>query len=295
MQHSIYYVRNKKLPYLLLLPQVAITLIFFIWPALHAFLESFFIEDPFGLHQHFVAFHNYAELFSDSGYLFSIFVSIVYAVLVMLFTIGGGLFFALLANRTLHGGSIYKTLLIWPYAVAPAIAGILMRFLFNPAVGLIPYYLEKHGYHWNYLTHPWQALFLVTFTAVWQQLSYNFIFYLAGLQGISKSLYEAAALDGAGHRQRFWHITFPLLMPITFFLMIMNLLYAFFDTFSIIQIITQGGPANATEILVYKVYKDGFVGLDYGSSAAQSVVLMIIIGVLTYLQFKYVEKKVHYK
>jgi len=281
-------------PYLLLLPQVLITLIFFVWPALQALRLSFLFEDPFGLHTRFVGLKNFSELFHSSDYLHAFCITIIFSIAVTVLALMGGLFFAVLVNRVLRGKSIYQSLLLLPYAIAPALAGMLMRFLFNPAVGVLPYWLEHWGIKWNYLVYSGQALFLVVIAAAWQQLSYNFIFYLASLQNVPRSVLEAAELDGANSWQRFWHIIFPLLGPTTFFLMIMNVLYAFFDTFAVIQIITQGGPANTTQILVYKVYQDGFMGLDFSSSAAQSVILMVIITVLTLLQFKYLEKRVHY-
>ena len=286
--------KSSWVPYLLILPQLAVTIIFFVWPALQALSESFVVEDPFGLHVHFVWFHNFINLFQSADYLKSFVVTLMFSCFVTLFALVGGLIFATLAHSTLKGNKVYKTLLIWPYAVAPAVAGILFRFLFDPAIGIVPYYLAKFGYHWNFAINGGQALFLVVLIAGWQQLSYNFIFYLASLQSVPQSLLESAAIDGAGPFRRFWHITLPLLSPITFFLIIMNVLYAFFDTFGIIQIVTEGGPANATQTLVYKVYKDGFLGLNFGSSAAQSVILMLVIIGLTFVQFRVFEKRVHY-
>lgn len=293
MQKKVFF-KTRTMPYLFLLPQVLVTLLFFVWPALQAFKQSFFLEDSFGLHRHFAGLLNFKELLHSPDYLHSLSMTIIFSLLVTLVAMSGGLFFAVLANRVLVGRKLYQLLLLWPYAVAPAIAGILMRFLFNPAVGVLPYWLSAWGIHWNYLIYPKQALFLVIIAAAWQQLSYNFIFYLANLQNVPSSLMEAALLDGASSWQRFWHIVFPLLSPTTFFLFIINLLYAFFDTFAIIQIVTQGGPANATQTLVYKVYQDGFMGLDFPSSAAQSVILMVIITVLTMFQFRYLERRVHY-
>jgi sn-glycerol 3-phosphate transport system permease protein len=284
----------KTLAYLLVLPQMLVTVVFFFWPALKAFYESFFIEDPFGIHHHFVWFRNFVELFHSSDYLHSLFITFVFSLAVTVLTLFGGLFFAVLADRVTKGRTVYQSLLILPYAVAPAIAGVLVRFLFDPAIGIFPYWLDKIGYHWNYNTHASQALFLVIITAAWQQISYNFIFYLASLKSLPHSVLEAASLDGAGPFRRFFTITFPMLSPITFFLVIINMLYAFFDTFGIIQVMTQGGPANATQTMVYKVYQDGFLGLDFGSSSAQSVILMLVIVVLTVIQFRYIEKKVHY-
>lgn len=292
MQRSFF--KTSAVPYLLILPQLAITLLFFIWPALQALVESFVIEDPFGLHVHFAWFYNFIGLLTNSDYWQSFFVTIVFSIAVTFVALAGGLFFAVLANHAVRGKKVYSTLLIWPYAVAPAVAGILFHFMFDPAIGIVPYVLQHWGIHWNYNVNPYQALFLVIIVAAWQQLSYNFIFYLASLQAVPQSLLESAALDGAGPMRRFWSIVFPLLSPTTFFLLTINLLYAFFDTFGIIQVVTQGGPANATQTLVYKVYQDGFVGLDFGGSSAQSVILMVVITVLTVIQFRYIEKKVHY-
>jgi sn-glycerol 3-phosphate transport system permease protein len=286
--------KNKFLPYALIAPQIIVTLLFFIWPAITAFKQSFFLQDAFGLHHHFVWLKNYYFLFASHYYWHSIGITLLYSVLVTAITLAAGLFIAVVANKIVRGSATYKTLLIWPYAVAPAVAGILWRFLFNPAIGVVSYVLDKMGYHWNYTLNGHQALFLIVIAAVWQQFSYNFLFFIASLQSIPKSLLEAAAIDGASPTRRFWSIVFPLLSPTTFFLLIMNMIYAFFDTFGIVQIMTKGGPANATNTLVYKVYSDGFVGMNFGSSAAQSVVLMLIVIGLTVLQFKYVEKKVHY-
>ncbi len=292
MKRSVF--KTSAIPYLLILPQLVITLLFFIWPALQAVIESFVVEDPFGLHVHFAWFYNFITLLTDSDYWSSFLVTAIFSVAVTVIALCGGLFFAVLVNRAVRGRKIYTTFLIWPYAVAPAVAGILFHFMFDPAVGIVPYWLQHWGYHWDYNVNRYQALFLVVIVAAWQQSSYNFIFYLANLQSIPQSLMESAALDGAGPVRRFWSIVFPLLGPTTFFLVTINLLYAFFDTFGIIQVVTQGGPANATQTLVYKVYQDGFMGLVFGGSSAQSVILMLVISVLTVLQFRYFEKKVHY-
>jgi sn-glycerol 3-phosphate transport system permease protein len=288
------YFKVPLIAYLLVLPQLLVSLIFFFWPAWQALYQSFFVEDPFGIHRHFVWFRNFIELFSTRGYLHSVLITFTFSIAVTVFALFGGLCYAVLVERVTRGKAIYQTLLIWPYAVAPAIAGMLMRFLFDPAIGIFPYWMAKFGYTWNFNTHAWQALFLVIITASWQQVSYNFIFYLASIKALPKSMMEAASLDGAGPFRRFFTITFPMLSPITFFLIVINMLYAFFDTFGIIQVVTQGGPANATQTLVYKVYQDGFLGLDFGSSAAQSVLLMLIIAVLTVIQFRFIEKRVHY-
>ena len=292
MMKSIFH--NRYFPYFLLAPQIIITVLFFIWPALTAFKQSFFLQDAFGLKHHFVWLKNYYFLFTSHYYWHSIVVTVVFSVAVSILTLVFALFMATLANRAIRASGIYKTLLIWPYAVAPAIAGMLWRFLFNPAIGIIAYWLGKFGYHWNYVLNGNQALLLITLAAIWQQFSYNFLFFLAGLQSIPKSLLEVAAIDGAGPGKRFLHIVLPLLSPTTFFLLVMNLIYAFFNTFGIVQVMTKGGPADATNTLVYKVYNDGFIGMNFGSSAAQSVILMLIVVALTVLQFKYIERKVHY-
>jgi len=293
MQQTRISYNNKVLPYLLILPQLVITLVFFLWPAAVAVKGSFFRQDAFGLTSHFVGIKNFIELFTDPNYLNSIWVSVIFAIAVSLLALSSALLLALLVTQVIRN-SQYKTLLIWPYAVAPAVAGLLWRFLFDPTIGIISFVLDKLGYHWNYLLNGHQALFLVTIAASWQQFSYNFIFFLAGILAIPKSYLEAAAIDGANSWQRFWSIIFPLLSPTLFFLLTMNLIYAFFQTFGVIQTVTRGGPANATNILVYKVYFDGFYNLNIGSSNAQSVVLMLIVITLTVLQFKYMDKKVHY-
>lgn len=285
--------KQSYLPYLLVLPQLVITVIFFFWPAFDAIEGSFYRQDAFGIHKHFVWFANFRELFSDSNYINSFSTSFVFAFFVAFISISFALLLAVLVNRVLRN-SAYKTLLIWPYAVAPAVAGILWRFLFDPAVGSITYLLQMLGINWNFLLNGKQALILVIIAASWQQFSYNFIFFLAGLMAIPKSLIEAAAIDGAGPFRRFWTVVFPLLSPTTFFLLSINLIYAFFETFGVISTVTQGGPANATQILVYKVYFDGFYGLNIGSSDAQSVILMGIVMLLTIVQFRYIEHRVHY-
>ncbi|HEX6979597.1 MAG TPA: sn-glycerol-3-phosphate ABC transporter permease UgpA [Alphaproteobacteria bacterium] len=286
--------KGKLLPYLLVAPQIVVTLIFFIWPAAQALKQSVFIEGAFGGNAQFVWLENFAELFSDPGYLHSARVTIVFSAAVTFFGLAIALLLAVMADRVIRGATVYKTFLIWPYAVAPAVAGVLWGFLFNPTVGNLAYLLNKIGYEWNYFVNGGQALVLVVIAACWSQISYNFIFFLAGLQSIPKSLIEAAAIDGAGPGRRFWTIVFPLLSPTTFFLLVVNVVHAFFQTFGIIHAVTQGGPANATEILVFKVYNDGFRGLDLGGSAAQSVVLMIIVIALTVLQFRFIERRVHY-
>ena len=286
--------QSQWLPYALLAPQILVTLIFFFLPAGQAVYQSVLIQDAFGAHTEFVWLDNFKELFNDPLYLASFRVTAVFSLLVAALGLTFSLILAVFADRVLRGANAYKTLLIWPYAVAPAIAAALWMFLFNPTLGIVAYWLKAMGVDWNYLLYDGQALLLVVIAAVWKQVSYNFLFFLAGLQSIPKSLIEAAAIDGAGPVKRFATIVFPLLSPTTFFLVVVNIVYAFFDTFGIIDTATSGGPGQATEILVYKVYKDGFKGLDLGGSAAQSVVLMIIVITLTVVQFRYVERKVQY-
>ncbi len=285
---------NRLLPYFLLLPQLAVTIVFFYWPASQAVKQSFFIEDAFGTSSEFVGFENYVTLFADPLYFRSIATTLLFAVIVALASLSLALVLALAADREIRGGGIYRTLLIWPYAVAPVIAGVLWSFLFQPSLGVVAGVITKAGIDWNPLLNGNQAMTLVIVAATWKQISYNFLFFLAGLQAIPKSLIEAAAIDGAKPFRRFWTIIFPLLSPTTFFLVVVNIVYAFFETFGIIDAVTQGGPAKATETLVYKVYQDGRVGSDLGGSAAQSVILMIIVIALTSIQFRYVERKVAY-
>ncbi|MFJ1258640.1 sn-glycerol-3-phosphate ABC transporter permease UgpA [Cupriavidus sp. CuC1] len=286
--------RSSWLPYLLVLPQMAVTLIFFFWPAGQALYQSVLRQDAFGIDLQFVGLENFHDLFNDAQYLNAFRVTAVFAVGVTLVGLSISLLLAYFADRMVRGASGYKMLLIWPYAVAPAVAGVLWMFLFNPTLGVVSYALHAFGVDWNFLLNSNQAMLLVVLIAAWKQISYNFLFFLAGLQSIPKSLIEAAAIDGAGPWRRFWSIIFPLLSPTTFFLMVINVVYAFFDTFAIIDAVTHGGPVNATNTLVYKVYQDGFRGLDIGGSAAQSVVLMGIVIVLTVVQFRYVERKVQY-
>jgi sn-glycerol 3-phosphate transport system permease protein len=281
-------------PVLLLMPQLAVTIVFFFWPAAQALLQSVEREDAFGLTTHFVGWANFAAIFSDPSYLASVEVSFVFGFAVAVLALAPGLLFAAMADRVVRGAAFYKTVLMLPYAIAPAIAGVLWLFLFNPSFGIVGSVLRHAGIDWNYLLNGRQALLLVILAAAWKQIGYNFLFFLAGLQAIPKSLLEAAALDGANSRRRFWRITFPLLAPTSFFLLVVNIVYAFFDTFGIIQNVTQGGPDQATQILVYRVWYDGVVGLDLGGSAAQSVILMAIVIALTAVQFHFVERRVHY-
>jgi sn-glycerol 3-phosphate transport system permease protein len=285
---------NRVLPYLLVAPQIVVTLVFFIWPASQAVFQSVLIQDAFGLNTRFAWLDNFIYLFDNAEYLQSIKVTAFFSVAVALVALTSALFLAVQADRVIKGATTYKTLLIWPYAVAPAVAGVLFLFLFNPNVGLLVYALRAFGYGWNHALNGDQAMGLVIVAAAWRQISYNFLFFLAGLQAIPKSLIEAAAIDGAHAARRFWTIVFPLLTPTSFFLLVMNIVYAFFDTFGIIHQVTKGGPAGSTNILVYKVFRDGFLGLDLGGSAAQSVVLMVIVISLTVIQFRYIERRVHY-
>ncbi len=285
---------NKVLPYLLLAPQLAITLVFFYWPASQALYQSMLREDPFGLNSSFVWFDNFERVLSDPSYLNSIKVTAVFSVATAFGAMATALLLAVMADRVVRGRGIYRTLLIWPYAVAPAIAGMLWLFLFNPSIGTLAYGLRWLGIAWDPLLNGTDAMVLVVAAASWKQISYNFLFFVAGLQAIPKTLIEAAAIDGAGPTKRFWTIVFPLLAPTTFFLLVINTTYAFIDTFGIIHAVTGGGPGKATETLVYKLYNDGFVNLILGDSAAQSVILMIIVIALAVFQFRFVEKRVHY-
>jgi sn-glycerol 3-phosphate transport system permease protein len=286
--------RSRWLPYALVAPQIAITLVFFFWPAGQALYQSVLMQDAFGTSVTFVGLDNFRALFADPNYLASFRITAVFSLLVAVIGLSVSLVLAAMADHVVRGALAYRTLLIWPYAVAPAIAGVLWVFLFNPTLGILPYWLGRLGYTWNHLLDGGQALALIVMAAVWKQISYNFLFFLAGLQSIPKSLLEAAAIDGAGPVRRFFSIVFPLLSPTTFFLLVVNIIYAFFDTFAIVDAATQGGPGQATAILVYKVYQDGFKGLDLGGSAAQSVILMTIVVTLTVVQFRWIEKKVQY-
>jgi len=285
---------NLWLPYLLLAPQLAITLIFFIWPAGQAVWQSFLREDAFGLKTTFVGLSNYTRLFDNAEYLNSLKVTAVFSISTAALAMVVSLLLALAVDRMIKSAHVYTTLLVWPYAVAPAIAGVLWWFIFNPTIGVMPYFLGFFGYDWNHALVKRDAMILVVVAAAWKQISYNFLFFVAGLQAIPASMREAAAIDGAGPFKRFWTITLPLLSPTTFFLLVMNVVYTMFDTFGVIDATTEGGPAQATNTLVYKVYKDGFIGLNLGSSAAQSVILMIIVVSLTVFQFRYVERRVNY-
>jgi sn-glycerol 3-phosphate transport system permease protein len=286
--------KHRFLPYLLVAPQIIITLVFFIWPASQALYQSVLQEDPFGLSSTFVGLANFVEIFGDDIYLHSIYVTTFFSLSVAALAMSTALLLAVMADRVIRGATTYKTWIIWPYAVAPVVAGVLWFFLFNPTVGIVAFYLKIFGYEWNHSLNGGQALFLVIIAAAWREISYNFLFFLAGLQAIPRSFIEAAAIDGASPAKRFWTVVFPLLSPTAFFLIVVNIVYAFFDTFGVIHAITDGGPNYATNILVFKVYHDGFLSLDLGGSAAQSVILMIIVISLTVIQFRYIERKVHY-
>jgi sn-glycerol 3-phosphate transport system permease protein len=282
------------LPWALIAPQMAIITIFFFLPAGQAVYQSVLAQDAFGTSTQFVGAENFERLWSDSSYLASFYTTALFSVLVAVLGLSIALLLAVMADRVVRGATIYKTLLIWPYAVAPAIAGVLWLFMFAPSVGIVSYGLRELGFDWNHLLNGNHAMALIVMAAVWKQISYNFLFFLAGLQSIPKSLIEAAAIDGARPWRRFWTIVFPLLSPTTFFLLVINVVYAFFDTFAIVDTATHGGPGKETAILVYKLYYDGFKALDLGGSAAQSVVLMVIVIALTVVQFRFVEKKVQY-
>ena len=285
---------NRWLPYLLVAPQMIITLVFFFWPSGEAAWQSLLIEDAFGGNTKFVWFENFKSLFADPGYYDSVRLTLVFAALVASLGLAVSLLLAVMADRIIRGASVYKTILIWPYAVAPAVAGVLWGFLFNPSVGIVAWLLQDIGINFNYVSNGNQAFLLVVIAAIWTQLSYNFLFFLAGLQSIPKSLIEAAAIDGAGPGRRFWDIVFPLLSPTGFFLLVVNVIYAFIGTFGVISSLTAGGPGQATNILVYKVYNDGFRGQDLGGSSAQSVILMAVMILLTFVQFRFIERRVHY-
>jgi len=282
------------LPWVLIAPQMAIILVFFFWPAGRTLYQSVLTQDAFGTSTQFVGLENFKRLWEDETYLASFKTTALFSVLVAVLGLSIALLLAVMADRVTRGATIYKTLLIWPYAVAPAVAGVLWLFMFAPSVGIVSYALRALGFEWNHLLNGNHAMALIVMAAVWKQISYNFLFFLAGLQSIPKSLIEAAAIDGARPWRRFWTIVFPLLSPTTFFLLVINVVYAFFETFAIVDAATNGGPGKDTAILVYKLYYDGFKALDLGGSAVQSAVLMAIVIALTVVQFRYVEKKVQY-
>ena len=286
--------KSRWLPYALIAPQLLITIIFFFLPAGQAVHQSVLMEDPFGLAVEFVGLQNFKDLFADPNYLSSFKITMVFSVLVAFLAMALSLLFAVCADRVMRGANAYKTFLIVPYAIAPAVAGVLWMFIFNPTLGVVSYVLHALGIDWNYMISSTDAMILIVIAAVWKQVSYNFIFFLAGLQAIPKSLLEAAAMDGAGPFRRFWSVVFPLLSPTTFFLLVMNVVYAFFDTFAIVDATTQGGPGQDTNILVYKVFVDGFRNMNFGGSAAQSVILMVMVIALTVVQFRFIERRVNY-
>jgi len=285
---------KSGIAWLLVAPQLIITLLFFIWPASQALYQSLWQEDAFGINREFVGFDNFLKLFADPSYQHSFVVTIVFSVAVAGISMGFALLLACKADKLMKGNQTYKTFLLWPYAIAPAVAGALWWFMFNPTIGLFAYAARGLGYDWNHFLNGEDALILVIIASAWKQISYNFLFFLAGLQSIPKSLIEAAAIDGACSSKRFWTIIFPLLSPTTFFLIVVNCVYAFFDTFAVIHSTTRGGPSQATQTLIYKVYKDGVEGNDWSSAGAQSVILMIIVCLLTIIQFRFIERRVHY-
>ncbi len=282
------------LPWVLVAPQLAIVLVFFFWPAGQALFQSVLREDAFGTSSEFVGLENFKALFADDTYLASFRTTAVFSVLVAGIGLTVSMALAVMADRVVKGAAVYKTLMIWPYAVAPVVAGVLWLFMFAPSIGVVSFWLRAMGFDWNHLLDGTDAMTLIVMAAVWKQVSYNFLFFLAGLQSIPKSLIEAAAIDGAGPWRRFWTVQFPLLTPTTFFLLVINIIYVFIDTFAIVDAATSGGPGKETAILVYKVYFDGFKAMDLGGSAAQSVVLMLILVALTVVQFRYVERRVNY-
>jgi sn-glycerol 3-phosphate transport system permease protein len=286
--------RSAWLPYALVAPQLAITVVFFFWPAGQAVWYSFQLQDAFGLSSQFVWFDNFIALFRDANYWASFRTTAIFSFSVAAFSILISLLLAVMADRVVRGALVYRTIVIWPYAVAAAVSGVLWSFMFAPSIGIVTYLLKDFGIDWNWLLKGDQAMLLVVIASVWKQIPHNFLFFLAGLQSIPKSLIEAAAIDGAGPARRFWTIVVPLLSPTTFFLLVVDIVYAFFETFGVIDATTMGGPAQATQILVYKVYHDGVKSADIGGSSAQSVILMLIVIALTAIQFRYIERKVHY-
>ena len=285
---------NKLLPYLLVAPQLAITLVFFFWPAGQAIYQSLIRQDPFGLRTQFVWFENFATVLGDPAYRGALGITLIFSAAVIGLAMLSGLLLAVTADQQIRGAGVYKMLLMWPYAVAPAVAASLWLFVFHPSIGIVGRLLVRMGLHWDFSLNGAHAVILVILAAAWKQVSYNFIFFLAGLQSIPKSVLEAASVDGAGGRSRFWKIVFPLLSPTTFFLLVVNVIYASFDTFGVIHALTRGGPGQSTQTLIYKVYVDGVVNLDLGGSSAQSVILLLVVITLTAIQFRYIERRVHY-
>jgi len=285
---------NKLLPYLLVAPQLAITLVFFFWPAGQAIYQSLIRQDPFGLRTQFVWFENFATVLGDPAYRGALGITLIFSAAVIGLAMLSGLLLAVTADQQIRGAGVYKMLLMWPYAVAPAVAASLWLFVFHPSIGIVGRLLVRMGLHWDFSLNGAHAVILVILAAAWKQVSYNFIFFLAGLQSIPRSVLEAASVDGAGGRSRFWKIVFPLLSPTTFFLLVVNVIYASFDTFGVIHALTRGGPGQSTQTLIYKVYVDGVVNLDLGGSSAQSVILLLVVITLTAIQFRYIERRVHY-
>jgi sn-glycerol 3-phosphate transport system permease protein len=286
--------RSAWLPYALVAPQILVSILFFFWPAAQALYQSVLLQDAFGGSTQFVGLENFAALWHDDSYLQSFETTAIFSVSVAVLGMSISLLLAAFADRVVRGSSVYRSFLIWPYAVSPVVVGVLWMFLLSPTLGLITHWLRAIGIEWNHTVNGTQAMLLIVIAATWKQISYNFLFFLAGLQAMPKSLIEAAAIDGAGPVRRFFTIALPLLSPTTFFLLVINIVYAFFDTFGIVEATTSGGPGKDTEILVYKVFQDGFKGGDFGSSAAQSVILMTVVILLTVVQFRYVERKVQY-
>ena len=293
MQRKVVF-NNRLLPYLLLAPQLAITAVFFFWPAGQALFMSVLQQDPFGARVVFVGLENFKAILSDPDYVAALWRTAYFSLAVTLLAMVPALLLAVMADRVVRGATAYKTALVIPYAIAPAVAGILWLFMFNPAVGVVAWLMRTAGVDWNPTLDGSDAMWLVILASAWKQIAYNFLFFLAGLQSIPKSLLEAASIDGASEARKFWTVVFPLLSPTTFFLLVVNIVYAFFDTFGVIHAVTGGGPAKATEILVYKVYYDGVIALDLGASSAQSVILMAIVIALTVVQFRFIERRVHY-
>ncbi|UJM32594.1 sn-glycerol-3-phosphate ABC transporter permease UgpA [Bartonella henselae] len=294
MQEKHAYFKNSLLPYWLLFPQLLVTFLFFFWPAIQAIKSSFEREDPFGFTTTFIGFENYVTIFSDLAYLKSLLITAIFSISVTATSMTISLLLAVCVDRVIRAKKAYTTLLLWPYAVAPVLAGILWLFIFHPTAGIVPFFLQKIGIIWNYRINGIQAMIIIVIAASWKQISYNFLFFLAGLQSVPRSQIEAAAIDGAGPFKRFWTVIFPQISPTTFFLLIVNIQYVMFDTFGIIDNITSGGPARATSTLVYKVYDDGFKNQIIGASAAQSTILMLMVIVLTFIQFRWIERRVQY-
>ena len=287
----LYFKDHRWLPWLLIFPQLVVILLFFYWPAVQAFIQSFQMEDIFGITREWGGFENFRILFADAIYREAIGTTLYFSFWVTILGLSLSLLLAFFMRRILRGLAFYRTFLILPYAVSPVVVGVLWTFMFAPSFGIITYWLSKMGIVWNHQMNSGQAMWLVIIASIWKQISYNFLFFYAGLQAIPKSLLEAAAIDGAGPVRRFMSIEFPLLWPTTFFLCVINIVYVFFDTFAIIDALTQGGPGNSTATLVYRIYFDGFKAMNYGSSAAQSIVLMAFVLLLTIIQFRFIDKK----